>query len=223
MCSASLIKPMRTAKNKMTIIAVIWDLGGVLVRTEDLTPRDDLAKRLGLSRNELNVLVFGTPEDSRAQLGEISHDEHWENIRQRLSLSADEIPTMQREFFAGDQLDTDLIGYIRTLKLNYRSALLSNALSNMRIAINEDWHIADAFHLMVISAEVGLMKPDPAVYQLTLQRLGVKPSQAVFIDDFSENVAAAGQVGMHTILFQNTDQIRSDLQSLLADDSQDIS
>lgn len=207
----------------MTINAIIWDLGGVLVRTEDWTPRDDLAKRLGLSRNELNDLVFGSDDDTRAQLGEISHEEHWEFIRQELGLSTGEMPAFQRDFFAGDQLDTALMDYIRTLKKNYRIALLSNALPNLRIAINKEWHIRDAFHLMIISAEVGLMKPDPAIYQLTLQWLGVKPGQAVFIDDFSENVAAAGQEGLHTILFQNIDQIRSDLQSLLADDSQDIS
>jgi len=201
----------------MSIHAIIWDAGGVLVRTEDWAPRDVLADRLGLTRKELNDLVFGAPEDSRAQLGEISHEEHWENIRLTLGLSAAETPSVRREFFAGDELDADLIDYIRTLKQNYRTAMLSNAPSNMRIAINKELHIDDAFHLMVISAEVGLMKPDPAIYRLTLERLGFEPYETVFIDDVSENVAGARQVGMHAILFKNTEQIRTDLQSLLDD------
>jgi putative hydrolase of the HAD superfamily len=114
-------------------------------------------------------------------------------------------------------LDTDLIDYIRILKQNYRTAMLTNAPSHVRIAINEEFHIADAFHLIVISAEVGLMKPDPAIYRLTLERLGFEPYEAVFIDDVSENVEGARQVGMHAILFKNTEQTRTDLQSLLDD------
>ncbi len=89
----------------MGIQAIIWDSGGVLVRTEDWTPRDNLADRLGLTRKELKDLVFGTRADARLQLGEISSEEHWNNISQTLGLSAAQTVSLRSEFFAGDELD----------------------------------------------------------------------------------------------------------------------
>jgi len=72
----------------MTISAVIWDLGGVLLRTEDFSSRQALADRMGKSRTELENLVFDGDSGDRAQLGEISADEHWDNIRRILGLDA---------------------------------------------------------------------------------------------------------------------------------------
>ena len=206
----------------MGIQAIIWDSGGVLVRTEDWTPRDNLADRLGLTRKELEDLVFGTHADPRLQLGEISSEEHWENISQSLGLSAAQAADLRNEFFAGDELDSGLIDYIGELKQKYRIAMLSNAPTDARISISEKWHIDDAFDLIIISAEVGLMKPDPAIYKLTLEQLGFEPHETVFIDDFFENINAARQLGMHTVLFENSDQTRVDLQSLLDDAALDL-
>lgn len=206
----------------MGIQAIIWDSGGVLVRTEDWTPRDNLADRLGLTRQELDDLVFGPRADARRQLGEISSEEHWKNISQTLGLSAAQTVSIRSEFFAGDELDSGLIDYIRELKQKYRIAMLSNAPSDARTAISGKWHMDDAFHLIILSAEVGLMKPDPAIYELTLERLGFEPHETVFIDDFSENIKAARQLGMHTILFKNSEQTIVDLQSLLDDAALDL-
>lgn len=199
----------------MSIHAIIWDLGGVLVRTEDFTPRDRLAARLGMSRAQLDRLVFGGPGDYRAQLGEISYAQHWEALRRQLDLGPDELAAMQRDYFAGDVLDVGLVDYIRALKADYYTALLSNALSILRSLINEQWKIDDAFHAMVISAEVGLMKPDPAIYHLALEQVGVEPGEAVFIDDHPDNVAGARDVGMHAIHFQGSQQAMRELQALL--------
>ncbi|MCH7664046.1 MAG: HAD family phosphatase, partial [Chloroflexi bacterium] len=155
--------------------------------------------------------------DPRLQLGEISSEVHWQNISQSLGLSAAQAADVRNEFFAGDELDSGLIDYIGELKQKYRLAMLSNAPTDARNSISEKWHIDDAFDLIIISAEVGLMKPDPAIYELTLKQLGFEPYEAVFIDDFSENIKTARQVGMPSILFHNPDQTRADLQSLLDD------
>lgn len=206
----------------MSIHAIIWDVGGVLVRTEDWAPRDNLANRLGLTRQELNDLVFGTPENAAAQLGEITHEEHWDKFRKTLQISVEEVKQLEQEFFAGDKLDVDLVDFIRALKKNYHIVLLSNALSNLRIAITNEWKIDDAFHQIIISAEVGMMKPDEAIYELTLERMGFEPYETVFIDDFPRNIEGARQVGMHTILFKDTNQVMTELNTLLADGSVEL-
>ena len=74
----------------MAIKAVIWDLGGVIVRTEDFTPRDSLADHLGLSRAEIDRIVFEDDDRFSAQLGEIDGDVHMKTIYKKLGLSAED-------------------------------------------------------------------------------------------------------------------------------------
>jgi epoxide hydrolase-like predicted phosphatase len=112
-------------------------------------------------------------------------------------------------------LDVELVDYIRELKKNYCTVLLSNAFSNLRAALEERWQIDDAFHHIVISAEAGLMKPDPAIYRLALEKTGFEPEEAVFIDDFERNVEGARDVGLHAIHFQDAAQAREQLETLL--------
>jgi putative hydrolase of the HAD superfamily len=199
----------------MGIHSIIWDVGGVIVRTEDLTQRDQLAARYGLSHQEINDLVFGSEENYQAQLGEISHTEHWAAIRERLGLSEEERHDFEAEFFAGDVVDNELVDYIRGLKANYCTAILSNALSNLRGKLTDEWQIDDAFHHMVISAEVGLMKPDPAIYQLAVEQTGFAPEESIFIDDTPRNIEAAQAAGLHGIVFQNAAQAKAGLNKYL--------
>jgi epoxide hydrolase-like predicted phosphatase len=199
----------------MTIKAIIWDLGGVLVRTEDWQPRAELAARLGTDRVTLSNLVFGEDGDFRAQLGEITTAEQWAHVAERLHIPNEDIPAVRKDFFAGDVLDSDLIETIRSLKANYTTALLSNALDDLRREIFEIWKIDDAFHHLVISAEVGMKKPDHHIYEFTLEKVGVAPDEAVFIDDMPDNIAAAKAVGMHGIRFTSPDQALAELEALL--------
>jgi glucose-1-phosphatase len=199
----------------ISIRAIIWDLGGVLVRTEDFNPREQLAANLGMSRAELETLVFSGSSGSRAQNGEIDVAQHWENVREKLMLSSREISAFQDKFWSGDRLDKTLIDYIRSLRGSYRTALLSNAFSDLRRAIEEVWQISDAFDEIIISAEVGMTKPDQRIYWLALKRIGVQPPEAIFIDDFARNIEGAQAAGLHAIHFQNPSQARADLEQLL--------
>lgn len=199
----------------MTIKTLIWDLGGVLVRTEDREPRDKLAARLGMDRWELSSLFFGHHNGHDAQTGEMSLDSHWEKVSKALNVEVEEIPALRREFFEGDVLDEDLVDYVRGLKSKYQTALLSNALANLRTLIFEDWEIDDAFDDIIISAEVGMVKPGKQIFRLALQRLGVEPTEAVFIDDWIKNIEAAQAVGLHTVHFQDPRQTRQELDALL--------
>ncbi len=199
----------------MGIHAIIWDIGGVLERTEDWGPRQKLIERLGRTMHEMDQLVFGHTDNQRCQLGEITAEQHWANVAAELGLNANEMQQALAEFFGGDQLDYQLVETIRHLKGKYCTAVLSNYMTNLRPRITDEWQIDDAFNHLIISAEVGLMKPDPAIYQRVLEVIGYEAHQTVFIDDFIENVEGARAVGYHAILFQNPEQIKADLQALL--------
>ena len=69
--------------------------------------------------------------------------------------------------------------------------------------------------VIVISSEEKVMKPDPGIYHIALERLGVQPDEAVFVDDFQHNVEGAQALGMHAIRFVSTSQTLEDLGKLL--------
>jgi epoxide hydrolase-like predicted phosphatase len=199
----------------MKIRAVIFDLGGVLVRTEDPRPRTELARRLGMTYDELNHLVFESDSARLATIGKTTTKKHWESVRLTLGLPVEDFPSVRTGFWAGDELDDGLVDYIRSLRPRFKTGLLSNAWDNLRRVITRTWEIADAFDDIVISAEAGMAKPDPRIYELALQRLGITAAEAIFVDDFPRNIQAAHQVGLQGILFVNPRQACYELDRIL--------
>jgi putative hydrolase of the HAD superfamily len=199
----------------MSIQAVIWDFGGVLVRTEDLSRREGLARRLGKTRADLEQLVFESQTSLLASLGKFPIEAHWAAVFQALGLPMDQVDEFIADFWGGDVLDVKLVDAIRALRRSYKTGLLSNAFSDLRQIIETRFPITDAFDVMIISAEVGLVKPDPQIYRLALDRLGVQPADAVFIDDFPQNIKAARAVGLHAIHFRSPAQAQAELEQLL--------
>ena len=87
-----------------------------------------------------------------------------------------------------------------------RLALLTNAWSDARSLLTDRFLLSQLVDEMVISAEVGLAKPDPAIYHLTLNRLGVGPQEALFVDNKLRNTAAAEALGIPAIIFHTSTQ-----------------
>ena len=197
------------------IKVVFWDLGGVLVRTEDRTKREQWEQRLGMEPRQLDRLIFGGEMGRKAALGKASVEEVWESVRQELDLSLDEREQLARDFWQGDDLDEELVAFIRRLRARFQTGLISNAWLELRELLEGHWQIDDAFDDLVISAEVGLMKPDPAIYKLALERLNAEADQAVFVDDFTQNIAAAADVGMHAVHFTDPKQAVMNVNQLI--------
>ena len=196
----------------MQIRALIFDFGGVIVRTKDRLPREQLAEELNMTYEQLSLAIFASDSSRLASLGRITAEDHWEAVRQALGVTVGELPRIKDLFWAGDTLDFDLVKLIRSYRPNYRTALLSNAWDDLRGMLTSFWEIADAFDEIVISAEEGVVKPYPQIYQITLERLHIEPGQAVFVDDFIENVQGAQAVGVQAIHFRSIEQTRRELQ-----------
>jgi epoxide hydrolase-like predicted phosphatase len=198
----------------MSIKAVFFDLGGVIVRTEFQAPRERLAERFGMDYDDLSRFVFDSESSSRAAIGEIGFEEHWISVAQRLKRPASEWQAIENEFFAGDIVDRTLVEYIRSLRGGYKTGLISNNWSDLRDFVVRE-RFDDAFDEMIISAEVGVMKPDPRIFQIALERFGVKPKEAVFIDDFYINIEGCEKVGMKGIHFKDSETTLQQLKKLL--------
>lgn len=198
----------------MTIKAVFFDLGGVIVRTEFQAPRQQLADRLGIDYDDLSKIVFDSDTSTRASIGELSSEEHWISVIQRLKRPAEERQSIRDEFFAGDIVDRTLVEYIRSLRPRYKTGLISNAWGDLRdFLVREKFD--DAFDKMIISAEVGAMKPEPKIFQIALEQFGVKPKEAVFVDDFYVNIEGCEKVGIRGIHFKDPEITLQQLKELL--------
>ncbi|HRJ45238.1 MAG TPA: HAD-IA family hydrolase, partial [Caldilineaceae bacterium] len=92
--------------------------------------------------------------------------------------------------------------------------IISNFMDDLRRSLSEKYPIADAFDLIVISAEEKVMKPDPVIFQRTIERLGRRPEECVFVDDFAHNVEGARAVGMHAIHYTPQTDMKAELAKL---------
>lgn len=198
----------------MTIRAVFFDFGGVIARTEYQAPRQHLAERLGMEYEDIIKIVFESPSSDRAAVGKISAKAHWAEVVKRLRQPDSETETIREEFFAGDVIDREILEYLRSLRSIYHVGLISNAWSDLRDYITEQ-KFEDAFDHMIISAEVGVVKPEARIYQIALEQAGVSPSEAVFVDDFYENIEGCQALGMHGIHFRDPQTALTELRNLL--------
>ena len=194
------------------ITTVIFDMGGVLLRTEDRGPRTRLAQRLGKTYEELEGLVYGSREAMR---GEISAETHKKSIMKSLGLPEDAITEFGDEFWGGDRMDTKLVEFIRGLRGGYTTALLSNAWDDLRPLLVKFWKIADIFDHIFISAEMGLAKPDSRIYQAVSAEINKEPSELIFVDDFIENVLAAREEGWNAVHFRSREGALAELADYL--------
>ncbi len=201
------------------IRAVIFDIGGVLIRGGDGSRQWAWERRLGLAEGGLAELVLGLDAEHGVSLGRLSAAELWRRVGQRLGLAEAEAPSLEQAFWHGGYLDRELLDFLRGLRPQFKTALLSNGWDDARAGVAARFGLVDVVDEMMISAEEGLAKPDPRFFQLALTRLAVAPGAAVFVDDVAENVSVAESLGMHAVQFTTTQQTISLVQDIIHDPS----
>lgn len=195
--------------------AIIFDVGGVLIRTRNRTGREKWARKLGMDAWEFENFIFSGESGRQAQLGQKSYKEHWRWLGEHFELDAATLAAMRRDFFAGDALNESLVDYIQRLRqADYRTGILSNFGDDARHVWTEVYPFIQYFDGIVISAEVGVMKPDPTIYHMAAESVGVDVQEALFIDDFVENVEGAKKVGMQALHYADPDEVLQKLMSM---------
>lgn len=136
-------------------IAFIFDFGGVLMKTVDYTARHAWDERLGLPQGSIEKVVHNTESWVATQKGELSPQAYWQDIGQRLGISAEETRQLAEDFYRGDVLDMSLIGLIESLRAEGH---IVGLLSNDSLELEDKLHRLAIHHLfdpLVISAKVG--------------------------------------------------------------------
>ncbi|MCX6080853.1 MAG: HAD family phosphatase [Chloroflexi bacterium] len=198
----------------MSIKAIYFDLGGVILRTEDKSSRTNLAAEFGMNYDEIDRFVFECKTAALASIGKMTEEEHWLDVTRRLNLPETAMPRIRDSFFGGDRIDQDIVNLLRSLRNTHKTGLISNAWNGLRAWII-DQKFADVFETMIISAELGIAKPDARIYQFALEQLDVEAGQAIFVDDVEKNIAASKSLGMHGVLFRTSQQARAEIDQLL--------
>lgn len=195
--------------------ALVFDFGGVLMKTASRAPRWAWDDRLGLARDTVERVVHGSESWRQAQTGQLDVAAYWADVAAQLSLSADDVAQLERDYFSADQLDMDMVAFIRERKaVGQRIALLSNDSPTLAGKL-EALGIDSLFEPLVISAHIGVMKPAPAAYRAVLDQLGCAPHETVFIDDMPANIDGARAVGMHAVLYTPETDLRAALAPFL--------
>jgi epoxide hydrolase-like predicted phosphatase len=188
------------------IKAIIFDCFGVLV---------------GKGFNQTYAAAGGDPirdrifiEDTldKANLGHISDNEFRSGMATQAGTS---LVDWEQAVKNAELLNTDLLALIAQLHVTHKTAILSNANTGvLERKIGEPWLSKD-FDEVVVSAEVGMVKPDSRIYQLIVDRLGVAPNECIYIDDRESFLEPAHELGMSVILYENFDQIKRGISELI--------
>ena len=186
----------------MDISAIIFDFGGVMEPFVEASSFMEEEARMGLAPGSLTELLWASPEWRRAEVGAITDEEYWRRLGARLGMHTDqEIADFAWGLFGDVKADPCMVELIRGLRVKYRTGLLSNATDILPRLLREHYHLDGLFHVEIISAVVGLTKPNPAIYRLALEHLETEPEATVFIDNLEANVQAAATMGINAIQF----------------------
>ena len=191
------------------INAVIFDWGGVLITKPNprmiayCTKYFDIAPDLFINVIQQYKVGF--------QKGVISEDEFWEHVCAVLGVPKPAVSSLWGEAFASayqEQKEVfDLAGWLQ--KNGYTIGVLSNTeLPAVQVFYEQQYTLFDE---CVFSCHEGTVKPERRIYTIILEKLGVDPDNTVFIDDRKEFIDGAQQLGIHTIQFQNVDQLKQAL------------
>lgn len=203
---------------------VLFDVGEVLVRSPLV--EDWLApwpQRLGLPPQEFAARVtvlegLGGDDGLGFSTGRVSEAAYREAAVEVLGLDgagADAWMAALWDWYCGE-LDVALYAYADLMRRNgYRVGILSNSFDGARREEQRRFGFSDAFDPLVYSHEVGLAKPDPRIFSLAAQRIGLAPDEIVFVDDLVANVEAARACGLHAVLHETAASTMQALETLI--------
>jgi len=179
---------------------LLLDIGGVLT-TDFFASIGAHCERLGLPRDRFREVVTTDPVGRRLyhqiERGEITQATFEEGLAERLGV---ERHGLLRGLLADAQPNGAIINAARRARqAGVRTGVITNSWGTDPYDPYEGFELLRRFDAVVISGEVGLRKPEPAIYALAAERLGLPPSACVFVDDIEQNLPAARALGMATI------------------------
>jgi putative hydrolase of the HAD superfamily len=193
---------------------LLVDYGGVLT-TSVWESFSAFCRNENLEEDQVRSLFRSDPYAlkllRRLEMGKLDEDEFSELFAPLLGIENHN--GLVDRLFAGMEADTRMIDSLRhARKAGIRTGLISNSWGRGRYDRDS---FDELFDGVVISGEVGLHKPQPEIFELGADRIGLEPADCVFVDDLRENCEGAEAVGMTAVLHRNTDETLARMEELL--------
>jgi epoxide hydrolase-like predicted phosphatase len=189
------------------IKAVIFDCYGVLYPDTFWTLASEyLGEGLQQKRPELHDLI------RRADMGQIDRGTLWQSFAELVGRDYMAVQERLKQFTG---LDKRLLTLIEELKPNFKIGMISNVGQGFIERMFVDEPASHYFDDLVLSSSVGMIKPDKRIYEIAAERLGVDPSECVFVDDLEKNVVGAQEAGMQAIRYKDYHQAVKELRQLI--------
>ena len=210
----------------MPIKAVISDFGGVLTTPllgSFMALQDEIGIEAGALGRAMQRIAEREGEHPLFELerGRISEADFLATMRSELASELGREPELHRFseiYFDALGVNEPMIGAMRDARARgHRMALLTNNVREWEPLWRAMIPVDEIFEIIVDSAFVGMRKPEPEIFELTLERLGdgIGPSDCLFVDDVEVNIDAARQLGMETVHFQSNEQAIPEIQAAL--------
>ena len=205
------------------IKAVLFDIGGVM--TDSMTAAmDELSRLTGATPGDIAEVIFGgygvgsgNPWH-RVELGELALSDFVDLARRTHGARVGTLDAaLMIQVFGQLRVHPEMVEAVRAVR---RRGIRTAAVTNNARELAEIWRTAvfadDLFDLVVDSSEVGLRKPDPAIFELTLDKLGVLAEEAILLDDMAVNCDAAAALGIRPLLVSaDPAAVAAELEALL--------
>ena len=184
------------------IKAVIFDFFGVICSDEYWQ----------FARQDGHADVVFKDYSEEVNLGQIP----WQVFVQKIAEATGKTIVEVNQMYESEKIDPRVTGLIHELHKNYKTALISNAHHEFIDTLFAQSNLTQIFDEVVVSSRLGIVKPDPRIFEYTLEKLKILASEAVFIDDLERHTVSAAGLGMKTIVFENFDQCRIELDTILS-------
>ncbi len=173
--------------------AIVLDMYGVIVKQTG----DDFVPYVQQTFPDLKPEEIYTPW-FKADAGEITSLEVWKS----LGFEGD-LEQIEKDYLDTIELNESFLDFAATVSKHYKMAIISNDSSRWSKYLREKFDINKYFDVISISGDLKIEKPDKRIFQLTIEQLGCKAEECLYIDDREGNLEAAGKMGMHTVLFNS--------------------
>jgi HAD superfamily hydrolase (TIGR01509 family) len=185
------------------IAAVVFDFGNVLVDVERLRICARLAEHSPLSAEEVCVRIYGTDIEMDSETGMYDSRVHFQRIKERIGGNGGwSYEEFREEFKEGFSLNEEGMDALRRAAKRRRAFILSNIPYLHSLWLYEQEELATLPEQHVFSFKVGVMKPDPAIWQVLLSRAGLDAAECLYVDDLEPFCAAAARLGFQTLHYR---------------------
>ncbi len=188
--------------------AIIFDIGGVLVKQIHQQLLKELSDKYNIDMNELENFEPGLFDNTMT--GKITETEYFERIIKHFNLPVSVSDLNERATELTEPIK-ETWPIVEKLKGKYVLAVLSDMGKEWTKTREEKFKISEYFDYVVYSYEVGVRKPNVKIYKHLLNLMKIPASECIFIDDKQKNVDVARELGMKTILFENAEKLEQRL------------